>query len=65
MMKYLKLSALSNDHNASQPVICIPYNGNAGQPCIYSTLILEIIVYRRPLTLRHTLLLPIHLRHLS
>jgi hypothetical protein len=32
---------------------------------IYSTSILKIVVDRRPLILRHTLLLSIHLRHLS
>lgn len=33
---------------------------------MYSThLILKVIINRRPLTLRHTLLLPIHFNHLS
>jgi hypothetical protein len=68
MLNCRKLSAPGNDHNATSQLYAFPHNCNAIPAmhiCTYSNSILEIIVDCRPLTLRHTLLLPIHLRHLS
>jgi len=67
MLNCPKLSAPGNDHNVTQPVICISpqLQRRTSNAYMYSASILEIIVDRRPLALRHTLLLPIHLRYLS